>query len=248
MRESGGVLTTIVSDIVVNQEGQDADAELSPGSYVKLSVHDTGTGMTEDVRKRIFEPFFTTKGLGQGTGMGLSVVYGIVKNHGGDVTVETKFGEGSTFNVFLPSSPQETEVQQEREGHIPGGNERILLVDDEVSVVNMMRQVLQRLGYKVTTAGGGTEAWDIFRKTPDAFDLVIVDQIMPDLTGMGLAERILTVKPNLPIILFTGYSEAVSPEEAKAAGISEFVMKPIARREAAETIRRVLDTRGVNRR
>ena len=242
MRNSGGVLAFTLSSVVVTQDGLKPDAGMSPGRYVKLSVRDTGTGMTDEVRRRIFEPFFTTKEAGQGTGMGLAVVYGIVKGLNGVITVESEPGKGSVFSLFLPSVEERAGYRKEETGTIPGGMERILLVDDEPTVVEMTAQTLERLGYDVTTAGSGIDAWSRFTKDPYAFDLVLTDQTMPDLTGIDLAKRMLAVRKDLPIILFTGYSEAVSPEMAKKAGIILFLTKPLVKREVAETIRRALDS------
>ena len=187
MRDNGGILTIGLSTVAFNQNDPRPDPDMSPGTYVKLSVQDTGTGMTEEVRRRIFEPFFTTKELG--TGMGLAVVYGIVKGHGGAVTTESKMGEGSTFTIFL--SPTEARAIDERieTGDIPGGKERILLVDDDPAVTEMTAVMLRRLGYQLTTAESGGEAWDIFAGAPGSFDLVITDQTMPDLTGRRPREK-----------------------------------------------------------
>ena len=240
MQKDGGVLTISLADVAVKQQGQIPDAELAPGAYVKLSVRDTGTGMTGNVRKKLFEPFFTTKGPGEGTGMGLAVVYGIIKNHGGAITVESEPGKGSTFSLFLPLTAGDEDIRREEGGEIPCGDERILLVDDEPAVLQAASQILQKLGYKVTVAESGTEAWKIFREEPHGFDLVITDHVMPHLTGRALAEKVLNVRHDLPIILLTGYSETISTEEANAAGIRAFLMKPLTRREIAITIRNVL--------
>lgn len=242
MRENGGVLTIGISDVAVNEDIL-PDSELQPGTYVKLTVQDTGTGMTEEVRQRIFEPFFTTKEAGMGTGMGLAVVYGIVKSHGGAVTAKSEPGKGSAFNVFLPYAHTGAKEQQQEEGDVPGGSERILLVDDEPSIVETVSLTLERLGYRVSGARSGAEAWKMFSEEPTGFDLVITDQTMPDLTGIELAQKMLNARKDLPIILFTGYSETVSPEKAKSIGISEFVMKPLSKQKAAEAIRQVLDSR-----
>jgi len=209
-------------------------------------VKDTGTGMTEDVRQRIFEPFFTTKQPGQGTGMGLAVVYGIVKTQGGAVTVQSEVGRGSTFEVFLPRA-QKPEVKKEETMALmlPTGTERILFVDDEEMLVEMARGMLESLGYHVTVAANGSEAWNLFLEDPSRFDLVITDQTMPDVTGVTLAQKMLRVRKEMPIILCTGYSEMVSAKKAKDVGVGEFVVKPMVRKELAETIRRVLDGRKV---
>jgi PAS domain S-box-containing protein len=240
MRENGGTLTIVLGDVAMEREIL-PDKEMKPGTYVRLTVRDTGTGMAEEVRSRIFEPFFTTKEVGQGTGMGLAVVYGIVKSHGGGVTVDTAPGKGTTFSVFLPFADTEAKERQKGRRETPGGNERILLVDDEPEVMETTSKTLERLGYRVTTATNGAKAWDLFRKDQNGFDIVITDQVMPDITGIDLARRVLKERGNIPIILVTGYSETVTPENARSAGISEFVMKPFKKQEVAEAVRRVLD-------
>ena len=240
MQKKGGLLTVSLEKVILTEHEQ--IPELPPGSYAKLSVRDTGIGMTEKVRSRAFEPFFTTKGPDKGTGMGLAVVYGIVKNHDGEITVESAPGKGSVFHVFLPVADAEVLVTEEETGKVPGGKERILLVDDEPDVLQMTAEMLKGLGYIVTTAPGGQTAWEIFKESPDKFDLVVTDQVMPDLTGMGLAEKVLKAS-KVPVVLFTGYSETVSPEQARVAGIADFLMKPVSKREAANTIRRVLDSK-----
>ena len=184
------------------------------GRYLKLTVRDTGTGIPADIRKRIFEPFFTTKEPGQGTGMGLAVVYGIVKSHGGAITVSSKMGKGSIFTVFLPAA-----TERDRENRTPN-----LLFREALNgclwwmmrlrSLQVVSETLKRLGYKVTTALSGTEGWKKFAQDPSRYDLVITDHVMPEMTGMQLAERILGLRPDLPIILSTGYSETVSAEEA----------------------------------
>jgi signal transduction histidine kinase/ActR/RegA family two-component response regulator len=242
MRQDGGELTIRLSSAAFPQGSILPDPDLGPGTYVQLTVNDTGTGMTEDVRQRIFEPFFTTKEPGQGTGMGLAVVYGIVKSHGGTVTVQSEVGLGSTFEVFLPRAQ---EPKTRREGAtaavLPTGTEQILLVDDEELLVEMAQDILGGLGYRVTAAKHGSQAWNLFLKDPFRFDLVITDQTMPDVTGLMLARKMLAVRKDTPIILCTGYSDMISAETAKEAGISAFLMKPVAKKELAETIRRVMD-------
>jgi PAS domain S-box-containing protein len=243
MRENGGLLTIEISSATFSN-GSLPDPDMEPGAYVKLTVKDTGIGMTEEVQQRIFEPFFTTKGPGQGTGMGLAVVYGIVKTHGGAVTVQSEVGKGSTFEVFLPEA-QKLEVKKEEPtaSVLPGGTERVLFVDDEEMLVETARDTLESLGYHVTVAANGTDAWNLFLEDPSRFDLVITDQTMPDVTGIALAQKVLSVRKEMPIILSTGYSEMVSAENAKEVGIRAFVMKPMVKKELAETIRRVLDGR-----
>jgi CheY-like chemotaxis protein len=241
MRETGGELTIALAHTAFEQGSPMPDGEMSPGTYVKLTVRDTGKGMTDETRRRIFEPFFTTKPTGQGTGMGLAVVYGIVKSHEGVITVQSEPGKGSEFTIFLPHAREPAEEETKEAGATPGGRERILLVDDEPLILDMTVRVLEDLGYEVVAAQNGVEALQLFRDDPHRFNLVITDQIMPDVTGITLANRMLEIRGDLPIILFTGYSEVTPAEKTKAAGIREFVMKPLLKREMAETIRRVLD-------
>jgi CheY-like chemotaxis protein len=217
---------------------------MEPGDYVKLTVKDTGAGMTEEVRKRIFEPFFTTRKPGTGTGMGLAVVYGVVKAHGGAVTVKSAVGHGSTFEVFLPQAQREQPKQEEAPLlDLPTGTERILFVDDEEWLAETAQRMLEHLGYRVTVARHGSEAWNLFLQDPWRFDLVITDQAMPGITGMTLAQKMLVVREEMSIILCTGYSETVSAEKARGAGIRAFAMKPLVTRELADIVRRVLDGR-----
>jgi len=239
-----GQLTIGVSSVTFRRGSPLPDSGMEPGTYVKLTVKDTGTGMTEEVRQRIFEPFFTTKEPGKGIGMGLAVVYGIVKSHGGAVTVQSEAGQGTTFAVFLPRT-QKPEVNKEKKttSALPTGTERILFVDDEEMLVEMARDMLDGLGYHVTVAKHPTDAWNLFLENPSQFDLVITDQTMPDVTGVTLAQKMLRVRGEMPIILWTGYSEMISADKAKEVGICEFVMKPMVKKELAETVRRVLDGR-----
>ncbi len=240
MRKNGGALTVRLSDVLF-AEGEDKPyVHIAPGHYLKLTVQDTGPGITEAVREHIFEPFFTTKPAGHGTGMGLPVVYGIVKGHKGAVTVESAPGKGSTFNIFLPLVKGKARQEQKEGRRTPRGSEKILLVDDEPQVVSMTSSMLRRLGYQVTTAETGPEALNIFLADPRYFDLVITDETMPDITGTALTQKMLQLRADIPVILFTGHSETVSAERAKQAGVRAFLMKPVARAEMAEVIRRIL--------
>jgi PAS domain S-box-containing protein len=239
--EEGGQITVVLSSVVVRPDMVLPGSGLRPGNYVGLAVRDTGVGMTEDVRKRIFEPFFTTKVVGQGSGMGLSVAYGIVKAHGGEISVESEKGHGSVFHVFLPASEVPQDRAEERPSSLPTGHEQILLVDDEEPVVRMAESALARLGYVVTGVTNSARALEVFRADPKRFDLMIADQTMPDLTGIALARNMMEVRKDFPVVLMTGHCDAVTPETAREAGIREFVLKPLTRRELAETIRRALD-------
>jgi CheY-like chemotaxis protein len=198
--------------------------------------------MTPDVMERIFEPFFTTKEVGEGTGMGLPVVYGVVKSLHGTITVESEPGAGSTFRVFLPIARTDEKLEGSEAQVTPKGTERILFVDDEELLTEWGQAALERLGYSVTALTDSTEALKTFSSDPSRFDLVIADQTMPKLTGLHLARELLTIRNNIPIILCTGHSDGVSPEKAKEAGIREYLMKPLGKQQLAEVIRRVLNT------
>jgi signal transduction histidine kinase/ActR/RegA family two-component response regulator len=239
MRDAGGRLTVTVSDA-----GTLPGPEFSPGAYVELAVRDTGIGMEAELAKRIFEPFFTTKEPGQGTGMGLAVVYGVVKSLKGEIIVESRPGEGSTFRVFFPKANRGETSQPSNSEAIALGKESILFVDDEEMIAELGKSILERLGYKVTALSSSAEALKLFSGDTSRFDLLITDQTMPELTGLRLCEQLLKIRPDLPIILCTGHSESVDPAAVKAAGIREFLMKPLAKQELASAVRRALD--GVN--
>jgi len=243
MRKKGGILTINLSSLTIDSMIKTLTAELEPGDYIKLTIADTGEGIRPDIIDRIFEPFFTTKAIGEGTGMGLTAVKTIVENHNGSISVSSNPGKGTTFHIFLPKIQGEVTHIPEEKNFVPPpeGNERILLVDDETLLVRVGKKMLSSLGYTVTTVTDSLEALDIFKKDPDRFDLVITDQTMPHLTGYDLSRKILKIRPNLPIILCTGYSESLSTRKARAAGIREYLLKPINRKEIAETVRSVLD-------
>jgi PAS domain S-box-containing protein len=217
------------------------EADTQPGDYLVLSVKDTGSGMNEEVRKRVFEPFFTTKPVGEGTGLGLSVAYGIVRSHRGNITVYSEPGRGSIFRVYLPKAVTGVTEKAELPKPIPGGNERILFVDDEEIIVQSVRNMLVRLGYKVTTVTDSEDALKLFSEKPSEFDLVMTDQTMPSMTGEDLGKELMRIRPDIPVILCTGYSDLVSSEKAAAMGFRGFIMKPFTLRESAKLVRRVLD-------
>jgi PAS domain S-box-containing protein len=240
MREKGGVLSVALTMVELDTATASRHEGVKPGPYVRLTVSDTGYGMDAVTMERIFDPFFTTKGLEGGTGMGLSVVHGIVKNHGGMITVFSEPGVGTTFNVFFPRIETRIEEEIAVPLPLPTGKERILFVDDEEMLVTVAQQLLTRMGYEVTAITSSTDALHLFKDQPDRFDLVITDQTMPKMTGTQLAKELLAIRPDLPIILSTGFSEMITPDRAKAAGIREFVLKPVTQRDLAECIRRVL--------
>ena len=239
MQETGGVMEISLSDI--DFEPDSFGADVGPGEHLQLAVKDSGVGMSPNVMKRVFEPFFTTRDVGKGTGMGLAVVYGIVKDLKGTVTVESAPGVGSTFRVLLPKAKTQLEEEQPPAAQIPRGKEHVLFVDDEEMLIEWGQATLERLGYTVTAVTNGTEAMKVFSSDPSGFDLVITDHTMSGLTGVQLAKALLKIRPDIPIILCTGHSETVSPDIAKEAGIREYLMKPLVKQELAQAIRRVLD-------
>lgn len=241
MEETGGVLTITLSPInCIDAICQDAP-DLAPGSYVRLRVIDTGVGIKAEEKINIFNPYFTTKEFGKGTGLGLAIVHGIVKSYNGTILVESTLGRGTTFTIYLPTVSEEAWKESEVEELLLTGNERVLFVDDDEVLADMGKNMLERLGYSVTVRKSSPKALETFRATPDQFDLVFTDQTMPDMTGMDLAQEILRIRPEIPIILCTGYSSRISEEKAVAMGIREFAMKPLVQKDIAQLIRKVLD-------
>jgi PAS domain S-box-containing protein len=243
MRGKDGVLEVTLAKVETCQD--EAAAQLMgvrPGAYVQLTVKDNGQGMSREVLDRAFDPFFTTKQKGEGSGMGLAVVHGIVKKHEGAIRLESEEGRGTAVNIFLPVFQGEAiESASSAPGEIPRGKERILFVDDEESQVRSVEPVLQRLGYRVTVEMDPRKALDRFRSQPEAFDLVITDQVMPYLPGNRLAQELLVIRPDIPIILCTGFSDLVDEGKAKAIGIRDFILKPFRLMEISGMIRKVLD-------
>lgn len=239
MRADGGVLgigLRSVDFIVVVP-----DTDILPGPYVELSVSDTGHGMNPEVRKRIFEPFFTTKGVGEGTGLGLSVVYGIVKNLQGSIIVLSEVGQGTTFKVYFPRIKKQPPYEPLVVIQPPTGHEQILYIDDEPALLDLGKQTLENLGYQVEIRVHPLEALKAFEAQPQKFDLVITDQTMPHMTGVKLAQELMRLRPGIPVIICTGFSELITPEKAKEIGIKAMLMKPLAVSELARVIRAVLD-------
>jgi PAS domain S-box-containing protein len=244
MREKGGILHVSLNAMEVDDNMVAQHQDLNPGPHLSLTVSDTGHGMDKEMMERIFDPFFTTKKPGEGTGMGLAVVHGIVKNHGGAITAYSEVGKGSIFKVFLPRMKDELEKEVHSSKPTPAGKERILLIDDEEIQIRSVQPMLERLGYRVIAKTEALEALEIFRSQPDTFDLVITDQAMPHMTGRDLAQELLRIRSDIAIILCTGFSEVILEEEAKILGIREFLMKPYSVREMAERIRRALGGKG----
>ena len=242
MDKSGGILEVRLERVHINGDSKSSDLDLTPGPYLRISVSDTGHGMAPEVVTRIFDPYFTTKEVGRGTGLGLAVVHGIVKSNNGAIVCNSLLNEGTTFHVYFP----ELESGKESLKHIdnepfPTGAERILFVDDEQVLVELAKRMLEDLGYTVFTRISSIEALEFFKNNPDKFDIVITDMTMPGMTGDTLTQRILEIRPDIPIILCTGYSEYLTEERVKRIGIKELVMKPLVMKDLAKTIRRVLD-------
>ncbi len=244
MEEKGGTLTVSLDEVAITPDGEIGASDWRPGQYVCLAVEDTGQGMDQDVVDRVFEPYFTTKAQGKGTGMGLALVHGIIKSHKGYVTVESLPGQGTTFKVYLPVTKIEDAVFVEDDVVAPEraqGSETILLVDDEEQIVVMMQEMLEYLGYRVIAATDSHVAWEIFQERFKDIDVVVTDQTMPGLTGDTLARMILGLRPDVPILICTGYSETMNEKRAKAIGIKGYLMKPVVVKEMAQSIRQVLD-------
>ena len=235
----GGNLTVTLDVLTVDSENVSSHEGLSPGEYARIVVKDTGHGMEKRVRERVFDPYFSTRD--SGGGMGLPVVMGIVRGHGGDVKIDSVLDEGTTVQVFLPTLSVEIQDEHIDYSDTSGCSERILLVDDEVSLVELASRMLKRLGYKVTPFTSSKGALEAFRSAPDDFDLVITDQTMPDLTGVQLVKELRKIRSDLSIILCTGFSEAIGRDNYEFLGVNAFISKPILMKELARTIRQTLD-------
>ena len=242
MRKGGGVLGIEVTEEQIDQAFPGLGHEMPPGKYIRLVVSDTGVGIPPDVLERIFEPYFTTKPAGEGTGLGLAVVHGIVKKMGGSLRVSSKVGVGATFEVYFPIVEGLKKPEQvAEETALPIGNERILFVDDEPMVVEVIKGLLEPLGYRLEMKTSSLEAWELFESKPHDFDLVITDMTMPQLTGPELASRIREIRPETPIILCTGYGTDITEERLQELGLSALIMKPVNSRDMAIKVRMVLD-------
>ena len=241
MRQTGGVLTIGSADIELDARSANAYPGLEPGPYLKVSIGDTGHGMSPEVRERIFEPYFTTKQVGEGTGLGLSVVHGIVKSLGGSIAVKSTKGQGSVFDILLPKIKGRSISELASHDPMPTGNERILFVDDEKPLTIISKRMLESLGYTVSAKTDSLAALEDFRADPHGYDLIITDMTMPGLTGDRMAQEMINIRPDIPVVICTGYSESITPEGVRAIGIRELVMKPLVMRQLAEIVRRVLD-------
>ncbi len=241
MEEAGGTLKISLYEIHLHQDELPHTWEVEAGDFVRLSVVDTGIGIGKELKERIFDPYFTTKEPGKGTGMGLSIIHGIVKNMKGFVTVQSEVGIGTTVEVFFPVKEPVDLVEHTFNGNLPLGQERILFVDDEKMLADLAGRMLKKLGYQVTVCTDSVEALRIFKEKPDEFDLVITDQTMPIMDGARLSIEMMQIRPNVPIVLCTGYSSVMSEKRAKDLGAKELVLKPLRTKEVAQIIRKVLD-------
>ena len=236
MEHSGGTLTIALEGRELGVEELAHQANIKPGMFVVLSVSDTGPGIPAEIRDRIFDPYFTTKEVGKGTGMGLAIVHGIAAAMGGFVSCESSYGQGATFRVFLPAILSEIIPVVESTERVPTGKERVLFVDDEAMLAGLARSMLERLGYHVTLCADGATALALFQERPDAFDILVTDQTMPRMTGFELARNVLAIRPDMPVVLCTGYSNIVNERAAKEIGIKAFIMKPISKKALAEAL------------
>ncbi len=236
MEETGGTLY-----VSLKKEQPDAELNLKPGEYCCLKVSDTGTGIPSVVMDKIFDPYFTTKAPGKGSGLGLSVIHGIVKNYSGIINVQSKSPDGTQVKVYLPVTTQTVTGNDEASGEYQTGTERILFVDDEESIVRLCTRLLERLGYQVTARKSSLEALELFKKETTHFDLIITDMAMPGLLGTQLAKNILSIRPDIPILICTGFSEQIDKDKAESIGIKGFIHKPILMTELSQKVRQLLD-------
>jgi nitrogen-specific signal transduction histidine kinase/ActR/RegA family two-component response regulator len=242
--EAGGMLEISLNRIDLQEESVAMALDIPLGPYMRLSIGDTGQGMAPEVLERIFDPYFTTKEKGRGTGLGLSVVHGIIKSHRGAITCTSALGKGTTFDIYLPEIEFKKAASAVRAEKLNlNGSERILFVDDEQILVRAAKERLRYMGYRVVTRTSSTDALDLFRKHPEQFDLVITDIVMPVMTGDRLAVEMMNIRRDIPIILCSGYSEHMTDEKARDLGCREFIMKPFEIEDLARTIRKVLDAK-----
>lgn len=241
MENEGGTLEITLRDITIDRAIHQKKLQLKSGNYIELKVSDTGTGIEPHIIEKIFDPYFTTKKKGEGTGMGLALVHGIVETYGGEMTVESTLGKGTAFTIYLPSAREKTTLLIDKTDELSTGKERILLVDDETSIVKMTSRMLGELGYFVTTKTSSVDALELFTSDPSAFDLVMSDVTMPKMTGEQLSESLIGIRPDIPIVLCTGYSKNISEKNAADIGVKAFIYKPITKADLAQTVRNVLD-------
>jgi signal transduction histidine kinase/CheY-like chemotaxis protein len=245
MEAEGGTLDISLTDITLDSASNKTRLALKPGDYIRLRVGDTGVGIPLDNINVIFDPYFTTKAPGKGTGMGLATVHGMVESYGGKIAVESRPGQGAVFTIYLPITTKRRARHPHESAALPSGAEHILFVDDEAPIAKMGSQILEGLGYAVTTRTSSIEALELFRSMSDDFDLVISDMTMPNMTGEALAVEMMAIRPDIPVILCTGYSNKISDESASDIGVKAVAYKPIIKSDLAKTVRRVLDETSV---
>ena len=239
MEDSGGVLAVSMHDSFF--EENELPVDMTSGKYIEIRVSDTGVGIAPENMNSIFEPYFTTKDIGEGTGMGLSMVHGVVESYGGKITVESQLGKGTKFAIYLPITEKSSARENYVSEQLPTGIESILFVDDETSIAKMGSRLLERLGYSVATCTNSIDALELFRTKPDDFDLIVTDMTMPNQTGDKLALEAMRIRPGIPVILCTGYSKKISDESASEIGIKAFAYKPFVKVDLAKMVRKVLD-------
>ncbi len=241
MEETGGTLGISLKEVYLSSEDLVHEPDVEAGTFVQLSIIDSGLGIAPEIKKKIFDPYFTTKETGKGTGMGLAIVHGIVKSYGGSISLYSELGKGTALHVFLPVFKKKLLPEIENVEPIPMGRERILFIDDEKMLAEMGKDILERLGYHVTARNSSLAALETFQNQVNQFDIVITDQTMPGMTGADLARRMIQMRPDIPIILCTGYSTVISEEKAKSLGVKAFALKPLSKKDIAVLIRKVLD-------
>jgi len=241
MADTDGVLNVKLQNVDLDIKRATQYPELKSGSYVKLTISDTGHGMDAATMERIFDPYFTTKELDKGTGMGLAVVHGIVKGHGGGIQVQSAPGKGTRFDILFPVMGKQMESETEELKALPSGNEHILFVDDEETLIDLAKSMLQKLGYQVQTRTSPVEALKTFEAAPHQFDLVISDMTMPGMTGDNLASELMKFRSDIPVIICTGYSERIDERRARDLGIKGLIMKPFTIRRLSKIVRDVID-------
>ncbi|MCX7726880.1 MAG: response regulator [Chitinispirillaceae bacterium] len=248
MENRGGTIWVKANSVVLGESAEECFKGLPRGSYIKISVEDNGPGIPPEIIDRIFEPYFTTREVGKGSGMGLAVVHGIVKNHGGVISVKSEVGKGAIFTLLFPSiGKREGGDQKNLEDieNIPTGKECILFVDDEEAIVAIAKMILEELGYVVTAVKDPFDAIDLFSYSPELYNLVITDMIMPGMSGMDLFRELRKIRSEIPVILCTGHSDRLDEKSALDSGVNAYIMKPISRMELASVIRKVLDTQSI---
>jgi len=243
MQESGGRLKVTLKQVKMEPDLL-GFSDLSPGDYALLKFMDTGKGIKKKLMDKIFNPYFTTKEVGKGTGIGLSIVQGIIKNYNGEIYIYSEPDQGTEVHVYLPIIKKDIEISEEDNLEpIQGGSERILLVDDEAAIAKMEKHTLERLGYKVTSLTDSIKALETFKNNPDQFDLIISDMTMPKMTGLMLADKIKAIRPSIPFIICSGFSEQIDEETSGDMGIQAYIAKPVIKRKMAKVIRNLLDTK-----